>query len=246
LFLVYMGIESGVEAGLEVLHKQMTVEQNLTGVQTLKQLGILFGYGFMLFDPSSSFESVRENIGFLRRIVGDGSAAAAFSRMLPYGGTPIRDQLQKEGRLRGDLTHPDYVFLNPRLNDYHRLLSQVVRPWIHGEGLSYQLNYAWDELETVRRLVPGVDGIEPYRLALQSLTKESNEQLFRLVEESSIAFGAGDRSLLDAAAVQQYCEANVARLISLRNSFIAENIYLLRDASLDSAAAGPVIAPQVH
>ena len=246
LFLVYMGIESGVEAGLEVLFKQMTVEQNLTGVQTLKELGILFGYGFMLFDPSSSFESVRENIGFLCQIVGDGSAAAVFSRMLPYGGTPIRDQLQKEGRLRGDLTRPDYVFLDLRLNDYHRLLSQVVRPWIHGEGLSYQLNYAWDELETVRRLVPGVEGGEPYRRALQSLTKESNEQLFKLVEESSIAFEAGDRSVFDAGAVRHYCEANEARLIELRNSFIADNIYLLRDASLDSAAAGPVIAPQVH
>jgi anaerobic magnesium-protoporphyrin IX monomethyl ester cyclase len=246
LFLVYMGIESGVKSGLEVLFKQMTVQQNLAGVDTLKELGILFGYGFMLFDPSSSFQSVRENIGFLRRIVGDGSAAAVFSRMLPYGGTPIRDQLEKEGRLRGDLTRPDYVFLDPRLNDYHRLLSKAVRPWIHGEGLSYQLNYAWDELETVRRLVPGVEGIAAYRHALQSLTKESNEELFKLVEDSSIAFEAGDRSV-DADAVQRYCEANAARLIALRNRFIADNIYLLRDASqLDAAAAGPVIAPQVH
>ena len=246
LFLVYMGIESGVDAGLEVLHKQMTVEQNLAGVQTLKQLGILFGYGFMLFDPSSSFESVRENTKFLRQIVGDGSAAATFSRMLPYGGTPIRDQLQKEGRPRGDLTHPDYVFLDLRLNDYHRLLSQIVRPWIHGEGLSYQLNYAWDELETVRRLVPGVEGIEAYRDALRSLTKESNEQLFRLVEESSMAFEDGDRSMLSPGAVGCYCETNVARLVELRNRFIADNIYLLRDASRLDCAAGPVIAPQVH
>jgi len=107
LFLVYMGIESGVEQGLEVLNKEMTVEQNLAGVQTLKDVGINFGYGFMLFDPSSSFESIRENVKFLRAIVGDGSAAGTFSRMLPYGGTPIRDRLQREGRLRGDLTHPD-------------------------------------------------------------------------------------------------------------------------------------------
>ena len=106
LFLVYMGIKSGVEEGLDVLHKQMTVAQNLAGVQTLKDVEIVFGYGFMLFDPSSTFESVRENIEFLRKIVGDGSAAAVFSRMLPYGGTPIRDQLRQEGRLRGDITHP--------------------------------------------------------------------------------------------------------------------------------------------
>ena len=121
-----MGIESGVEAGLQVLHKQMTVEQNLNGVRILKELGLAFSYGFMLFDPSSTFESVRQNIGFLRRIVGDGSAGALFCRMLPYGGTPIRDQLAREGRLRGDVTHPDYDFLDLRLNDYHRLLDAAV------------------------------------------------------------------------------------------------------------------------
>jgi radical SAM superfamily enzyme YgiQ (UPF0313 family) len=111
LFLVYMGIESGVESGLDILFKQMTVEGNTAAVDMLKALDIGFSYGFMLFDPSSTFESVRGNIQFLRRIVGDGSAPAVFSRMLPYGGTPIRDQLEKEGRLRGDLTRPDYVFL---------------------------------------------------------------------------------------------------------------------------------------
>jgi radical SAM superfamily enzyme YgiQ (UPF0313 family) len=96
-----MGIESGTEQGLKILNKEMTAHENLFAVQTLKQVGILFSYGFMLFDPSSTFESVRENLNFLRQIVGDGSAAATFCRMLPYGGTPIRDLLQKEGRLRG-------------------------------------------------------------------------------------------------------------------------------------------------
>src|SRR5262249_22091994 len=209
-------------------------------VLTLKQLGILFSYGFMLFDPSSTFESVRENIGFLRQIVGDGSAAATFCRMLPYGGTPIRDQLEKEGRLRGDLTHPDYVFLDPRLNDYQRLLSRAVRPWIHGEGLSYQLNYAWDELETVCRLVPGTEGVVDYRNALRMLTQESNERLFEVVEESSRAFEGGDRWAIDLEAVRGYCEAGMTRLVDLRNSFVAKNIYLLREASQIGCTDGPV------
>jgi hypothetical protein len=46
--------------------------------------------------------------------------------------------------------------------------------------------------------------------------------------------------------VRAYCEANVARLVELRNLFVAENIYLLRDASRVDCSAGPVIAPQVH
>ncbi len=246
LFLVYMGIESGVEQGLEVLNKEMSVEQNLAGVQTLKDVGINFGYGFMLFDPSSSFDSIRENIQFLRAIVGDGAAAATFSRMLPYGGTPIRDRLQREGRLRGDLTHPDYVFLDPRINEYHRLLSQTVRPWIHHEGLTYQLNYALDELEAVKRLVPGVQGIEAYQIALRAQTRECNERLLRLVEETSVAFEAGEGSPFNPAGVSAYCEKNVNRLVAMRNTFIADNIYLLRDASTRDSSDGPVIAPQIH
>ncbi len=246
LFLVYMGIESGVESGLEVLYKQMTVEENLAAVRILKQLGILFSYGFMLFDPSSSFESVRENIGFLRQIVGDGSAAATFCRMLPYGGTPIRDLLEKEGRLRGDLTHPDYDFLDLRLNEYHRLLSQAVRPWIHNEGLSNRMNYAWDELETIRRLVPDVEGSEVYATALRALIAEGNDQLFRLVEESSAAFEQGDRSTLDPGAIRGYCQKMEERLVRIRNQFIAENIPSLVDAISPDCAHGPVMTPQIH
>src|SRR5262249_2606938 len=152
LFLVYMGIESGVEAGLEILHKQLTVEQNQAGVRVLKERDLLFSYGFMLFDPSSTFDSVRENLVFLRGIVGDGSAAATFCRMLPYGGTPIRDLLQAEGRLRGDVTHPDYDFLDLRLNDYYRKLHRAAQPWLDLGGLSHELNWAREEFEVANRL----------------------------------------------------------------------------------------------
>jgi len=246
LFLVYMGIESGTEEGLELLNKEMSVEQNIQAIDTLKQLGIQVSYGFMLFDPSSTFQSIRENLSFLRRMVGDGRAAATFSRMLPYGGTPIRDTLRKEGRLRGDLTHPDYDFLDLRLNEYHRLLLPSVRPWIYKKGLSYELNYAWDELETVSRLAPGVQGVDEYRDALRTLTAESNGRLFLHVEESLDAFEQGDRSKLDPAPAQAYCEDGRKRLLDMRNRFIADNIDLLMETVSEDCTSGPVMVPQTH
>jgi hypothetical protein len=166
--------------------------------------------------------------------------------MLPYGGTPIRELLQREGRLRGDLTHPDYVFLDTRLNEYHRLLSQAARPWLDQGGLSHEISYAWDEFEAVRRLVPGTSGNETYAGALRSLTADSNERLFRLVEETSTAFEHGDRTALDPAMARLYCEKARARLVNLRNSFVAENIYLLADSVNADCSSGPVLAPQVH
>ena len=82
----------------------------------------------MLFDPSTTYDSVRR-IDFLRRMLDDGTGRAVFCRMVPYGARPSANG-SEEGRLRGDVTPPDYDFLDPRLNRYHRLLDDAVGPWI--------------------------------------------------------------------------------------------------------------------
>lgn len=246
LFMVYMGIESGVDAGLQVLHKQMSIEQNLRGVAVMKQLDIIFSYGFILFDPSSTFESVRANVAFLRTIVGDGSAAALFCRMLPYGGTPIRTQLEAEGRLRGSVTHPDYDFLDRRLNDYHSVLDRAAAHWVHNNGVSHQINWAWDELKTVERLVPGLVGVGQYNAALRDLTARSNDALFTMVEDSSIAFEAGDTSGPDPEEARETTLAVRAELLDLRNAWVHRNADALLEAIAVNEVRGPVLAPQVH
>jgi anaerobic magnesium-protoporphyrin IX monomethyl ester cyclase len=229
-----------------VLNKQMSVEQNLAAVRTLKELELNVSYGFMLFDPSSTFASVRENLIFLKNVTGDGRAAAVFSRMLPYGGTPIREALKKEGRLRGDLTRPDYVFHDLRLNEFYDMLMPTVRPWIYRQGLTYQLDYAWDEFTTVTRLAPGVQGAEGYHTALQSLTKEANASLFRHVEACLDGFERGDRSPLVVGPGRAYCEAGIERLVGLRNDFIARNVTHLVDVMSADCKSGPVLIPQMH
>jgi hypothetical protein len=78
------------------------------------------------------------------------------------------------------------------------------------------------------------------------LTRECNERLFRLVEESSLAFEQGHRTPLDANSVHRYCEQSLARLVSMRNHFVADNIYLLMDTVSPDCAHGPVMAPQIH
>ena len=68
-----------------------------------------------------------------------------------------------------------------------------MRPWIHNQGLSYSLNDAADELVTIDRLAPGSYGRDDYLTALRALTAQCNAQLFRLVEESLLAFEQGDQ-----------------------------------------------------
>jgi anaerobic magnesium-protoporphyrin IX monomethyl ester cyclase len=86
LYVVYLGIESGNETGLRALNKQLRLDDSLRAVRILTDLDLCFTYGFMLFDPSSTFDSVRENTAYLRRITADGGVPAVFCRMLPYAG----------------------------------------------------------------------------------------------------------------------------------------------------------------
>jgi radical SAM superfamily enzyme YgiQ (UPF0313 family) len=233
LYIVYMGLESGTEEGLSTLNKGITVEQNLRAVRVLKELGIMFEFGFMLLDPSSTFESVRANLGFLRAIVGDGSAAATFCRMLPYDGTPIKEALERAGRLRGDVCAPDYDFLDPRLEDFYQALARTVdvTGWIHGhKALSPQLNWAWNEAAILERLFPELPGMAGYKARLRRITRASNELLFRVVAELAADHEAGRAGNCDAEALHGRCGEFLDRLLVERNGFVVRNQALLLEA----------------
>ena len=122
---IYMGVESGDAQGLINLNKHITPDVHLRAGEIIKSLGISFDFGFMLLEPDSTFESVRNNIDFLETFVGDGSSVATFCRMLPYSGAPVKRKLEREGRLFGSAFDPDYQFLDPRLDFFYRWMLQT-------------------------------------------------------------------------------------------------------------------------
>jgi radical SAM superfamily enzyme YgiQ (UPF0313 family) len=226
LYVVYMGLESGNEQGLKSLHKQITVEQNIRAVDTLKELGVRFEFGFMLFEPSTTFASMRQDLRFLRRIVGDGSTAATFCRMVPYDGTPIKDELIRTGRLRGDVCNPDYEFLDPRLTDFCNTVGQLmhVTGWVHGfEALSPQLNLACSEVAIMERLFPALEGLPAYKDTLREIIRDSNDLLFRVVEDLSYEYTDGRSSPWSSAVLQASCEGFLNRFLNERNAFVYKN-----------------------
>jgi anaerobic magnesium-protoporphyrin IX monomethyl ester cyclase len=230
LHMVYMGLESGTEEGLKTLHKQITVEQNLRAVQILKEIGTRFEFGFMLLDPSSTFESVRANVQFLRTIVGDGSAAAGFGRMVPYDGTPIKDELERAGRLRGDVVKPDYDFLDPRLTDFYNEIIHIidVTGWTHGYGaLSPALNFAWEEVAILEQFCPGIPGLAAYRETVREVTRDSNDVLLTIVEDVSFAFSEDRATSWSAQDLAKRSRRFSERLLTARDSFIQRNQEIL-------------------
>jgi len=113
---VYMGVESGDEQSLLNMSKRLKPSTHLEAGRTLKKLGLSFDFGFMLVEPYSTIEMIRNNVVFLEEFIGDGWSVAPFCRMLPYAGTPIKRRLEAEGRLAGTAFEPDYSFLDPKLD----------------------------------------------------------------------------------------------------------------------------------
>jgi anaerobic magnesium-protoporphyrin IX monomethyl ester cyclase len=125
LTAVYLGVESGNEGGLITLNKNVSVEQNFLAIDLLKKHDVALAIGFMLFDPSSSVDSVKQNIAFLRKAGEDGYFPINFCKMLPYAGTPIEKILIDEGRLKGTISRPDYGFNDPALDWYEFLVQKM-------------------------------------------------------------------------------------------------------------------------
>jgi radical SAM superfamily enzyme YgiQ (UPF0313 family) len=230
LYFVYMGLESGSEEGLVTLNKEITVAENIRAVEILKQIGLTYEFGFMLFDPSTSFESVRDNLKFLRTISGDGTSSAGFCRMLPYDGTPIKEQLAREGRLRGDVCDPDYEFLDPKVSEYFQALTGLLRltGWIHGNpGLSPQLKFAWNEVGIMERLFPPLPDMAEYQDTLRGITAKSNEMLFRVVEDMADTVLNGKPQRWTTEILRAECMRFLEEFHRERDAFVLRNQPLL-------------------
>lgn len=170
---VYMGVEHGDAEGLKHMNKMLVPEQHLEAGRILRDQGMSFDFGFMLLEPYSTLDSVRNNIEFLDRFVGDGWSVANFCRTLPYAGTPLKRQLEAEGRLKGTAFEPDYDFLDPRLDRFYdwMLLTFRTRNFSNA-GLCHILRALIFEAHL---RLPGVSSFEPIdRAYVHSLSARCN------------------------------------------------------------------------
>jgi hypothetical protein len=196
----------------------------------------------MLFDPGSTLDSVEQNLRFLKTILADGCAAAVFCRMLPYDGTPIKDELEKAGRLKGDVCKPEYDFLEPRVNALYRALASLVDVWgwIHGfEALSPQLNWVSNEIAIMERMTPGLEGMDEYKRTVRWITQESNAILFEVMDQLLAAARRADPAAehlgKDATswtveALKQRKQEFLEILLTQRNAFVGRHQPALLDS----------------
>jgi anaerobic magnesium-protoporphyrin IX monomethyl ester cyclase len=104
---VFVGVESGHQRGLDTFDKETTVEMNNQALATLRDLGLKYDVGFILVDPYTTYDELKQNLVYLLKQKSHlkrntGSYLSVTVSLIAFGGTPIYERLVKERRLLGD------------------------------------------------------------------------------------------------------------------------------------------------
>jgi anaerobic magnesium-protoporphyrin IX monomethyl ester cyclase len=129
LFLIFLGLEDGTNIGLRELNKKLDVEDNIKSINILKKLNIGFDYGFMLFQPSTTFRSLNENLEFLLLVCGDGYTPVSFLKLVPLYETSVENELRERGRLIESDGCTDYEFTEEPMNRYYYFTMNCFSEW---------------------------------------------------------------------------------------------------------------------
>jgi anaerobic magnesium-protoporphyrin IX monomethyl ester cyclase len=192
LFLVFLGIDDGTDSGLSGINKNMTVAKSLNGINNLKKLDISFDYGFMLFQPSSTFETINKNLDFLGQTLSDGYAPVKFLKMMPYFDTRIEKELRKEGRLKGLPGFLDYDFLDGSLNDYYEFIRNSFVEWMgHSEGLANTSIWAGNYFSVISHFYKITSKVKQLSDKTRKIVAQSNLFFIDRMKELAIIFKSG-------------------------------------------------------
>ena len=223
LTAVYLGIESGTSQGLKTCNKRFALPAVRRALDILDRLGLMFDFGFMLLDPESTVQSVRDNIAFLGEISDGGRACVHFTKMFPYVGTPIAARLRRERRLTGTLASPDYAFRDRRLNLFQMFLSDVSQKRnFDTQGLVNRLSLARFDALVVAKFLSRRFDAGAYERETRARVDDANQSILAtmaravdFIDRRSTAEIARDWGYLDALLEAQLkADAEISRQIT--------------------------------
>jgi len=106
------GVESGSQRILDIMHKRITVEQIITGLQRLKDVGILPTAAIMVGQLNETMEDVKASMDImLKTLRNDKNINYAFAITTPFPGSELYSIAKTKGIIKNDFDF--YKRFNP-------------------------------------------------------------------------------------------------------------------------------------
>jgi radical SAM superfamily enzyme YgiQ (UPF0313 family) len=154
LLRVYVGVESGCQASLDLFGKGVTSERNLEALATLANLAIVADFYDLLFHPWSTLETVEADIAFCRRSASLICTPLRFGEVGVLPGTGVAERLRAEGRCCGEPWSYTYELADPRVEVLRRMCHLVFTASGSRRHAEQTLTEAWYAILLERRFKP--------------------------------------------------------------------------------------------
>jgi len=163
---VYIGAESGDDETLERIGKGITTSDVVSCVKTLKNAGLRVVASFIIGFPWEDRKDVRRTVKFAKRC---GADYAQFTILTPYPGTPMFEELKREGLIE-TFDWSKYTTVDPVIRTKH----------LTSKDLSLLIKYAYlsfyaDPRFLIKRLSEGDVFL------IKKILKEAPKTLLRAV-----------------------------------------------------------------
>jgi len=211
LVRVYLGLESGCQASLDMLGKGLTADCNARALATLAELGVVADFRCLLFHPWSTLDTIQADLKFLQQALPHVLTPLTFHEVECYPGTPLAGQLRASGRdrppLDGDPWPLDrdsrlaYTIASPEAELLRRLSRVVFRARNADRGgIHSQISQAWFDILLQRRFRPEQYAADKAN-ALRDIVARLNHETLVIWDEMSSFAGSGH--LYDAGCVNE-------------------------------------------
>ena len=232
LVRVYLGLESGCQASLDLLGKGVTASDNARALAVLDALDIVTDFYSLLFHPWSTLETLRAEVEFLERVLPLVSTAFTFNEVEPYPGTPLVERLRAErfGLREAKESARDtpwllpYTIADPAAELLRRLARVVFGSRNADGGLHARIVQAWYDVLLLRRFGPQRLAAHEARTLRDVVTHLNRESLALWREMLSFAAGS---DLYDAVRVNERAAAWAGRVTAL-DMTVEEEVARLR------------------
>ena len=210
----FIGLESGVDSDLKLYGKAHSADQNRRAVEVVKELGLSFQPGFMMFHYDSTVDQLRRNMAFLRDI-GECKPVTVNSSVDPHFGTPLLRVMRREGVVADHGTSMAMRYKDPRVAVAKEIAHEAASGFQEFmnviAGLQSAITYEW------RRPVPGrkpaVQG------AIDTFETRVNDSFVRVVDEALEAL-AGPAEAAEVVAAARSRLTAVRRELSVARSLL--------------------------
>jgi len=224
LIRAYVGIETNSDEGIVSLNRRITSEHNRQALAVLRSLDVYYSYNVLIFDPEATLEGVTRNLDFMDEY---SDVPFNFCRAEVYAGTPLKQILERQGRLEGDYFAWGYQMRDERVEMLFRIAITAfsARNFKHDGVANLNLGIRFDN-EVVRHFFPGSTDPGWQSRLVDFSTRVGHDSVARMREASRFA---ADEDIHDSRLVKSFTLDLARRVARADLGFVAECKALRRE-----------------